>query len=54
MLGLLKREHYTMKNSQAGFTLKCVRDMTRQYSQMHRTDKYPQLSSMVGSIWLNG
>ena len=53
MLWLLKRVHYTMKNSQAGFTLKRVRDMTRQYSQMHRTDKYTQLSSIIWSLWPN-
>ena len=27
-----------------GFTLKRVRDMTRTYSQMHRTDKYSELA----------
>ena len=29
------------------FTLKRVRDMTITYSQMHRTDKYSQHSSII-------
>ena len=29
------------------FTLKHVRDMMRTYSQMHRTDKYSQHSSII-------
>ena len=29
-------------------------DMTRTYSQMHRTDKYSQLSSIIWSVWPNG
>ena len=36
------------------FTLKRVRDMTRTYSQMHRTDKYSQHSSIIWPAWLNG
>ena len=32
---------------ECGFTLKRVRDMARTYSQMHRTDKYPQQSSII-------
>ena len=36
------------------FTLKRVRDMTRTYSQVHRTDKYSQHSSINCSIWPNG
>ena len=36
--------------SECGFTLKCVRDMTRTYSQMHRTDKYSEHSSIIGSV----
>ena len=39
---------------ECGFTLKRVRDMTRTYSQMHRTDKYSQHSSIIWPIWLNG
>ena len=39
---------------ECGFTLKSVRDMTRTYSQMHRTDKYSQRSSMIWGVWLNG
>ena len=36
------------------FTLKRVREMIRTYSQMHRTDKYSQYSSMIWQAWLNG
>ena len=32
---------------ECGFTLKRVRDMTRVYSQMHRTDKYSEHSSII-------
>ena len=39
---------------ECGFTLKRVRDMTRTYSQMHRTDKYSQHSSIIWPVWLNG
>ena len=28
--------------------------MTRIYSQMHRTDKYSQHSSIIWTVWLNG
>ena len=38
---------------ECGFTLKRVRDMTRTYSQMHRTDKYSQLSSIIWPVVLN-
>ena len=37
-----------------GLTLKHVRDMMRTYSQMHRTDKYSQCSSIISPVWLNG
>ena len=37
-----------------GFTMKCVCDMTRTYSQMHRTDKYSEQSSIIWSVWPNG
>ena len=36
------------------FTLKRVRDMIITYSQMHRTDKYSQHSSIIWPVWLNG
>ena len=36
------------------FTLKRVRDMVITYSQMHRTDKYSQHSSVIWPVWLNG
>ena len=32
---------------ECGFTLKRVRDMTRTYSQMHRTDKNSEHSSII-------
>ena len=37
-----------------GFALKRVCDMTRTYSQMHRTDRYSQNSSIIWPVWLNG
>ena len=39
---------------ECGFTLKRVRDMIKTYSQMHRTDKYSQDSSIIWPVWLNG
>ena len=36
------------------FTLKLVRDMIITYSQIHRTDKYSQHSSIIWTVWLNG
>ena len=39
---------------ECGFTLKLVRDMIITYSQMHRTDKYSQHSSIIWPVWLNG
>ena len=33
--------------------MKCVRDMTRTYSQMHRTDKYSEHSSIIWPVWLS-
>ena len=39
---------------ECGFTLKRVRDMTRTYSQMHRTDKYSEHNSIIWPVWLNG
>ena len=39
---------------ECGFTLKRVRDMTRTYSQKHRTDKYSEHSSIIWSVWPNG
>ena len=41
-------------NIEFGFTLKRVRDMIITYSQMHRTDKYSQHSSIIWPVWLNG
>ena len=39
---------------ECGLTLKRVRDMTRTYSQMHRTDKYSEHSSIIWPVWPNG
>ena len=39
---------------ECGFTLKRVRDMKRTYSQMHRTDKYSEHSSIIWPVWPNG
>ena len=39
---------------ECGFTLKRVRDMIKTYSQMYRTDKYSQHSSIIWPAWLNG
>ena len=39
---------------ECGFTLKLVRDMKKTYSQMHRTDKYSQHSSIIWRVWPNG
>ena len=35
---------------ECGFTLKRVRDMIRTYSQMHRTDKYSERSSIIWPV----
>ena len=37
-----------------GWIQKRVRDMTRTYNQMHRTDKYSQYSSIIWPGWPNG
>ena len=37
-------------NAKCGFTLKCVRNMTRIYSQMHRTNKYSQTAQSFGQF----
>ena len=36
-----------------GFTMKRVLEMTRAYSQMHRTDKYSEDSSIIYPVWPN-
>ena len=36
------------------FDLKRVRDMIITYSQMHRTDKHPQRSSIILPVWPSG
>ena len=40
--------------TECGFTLKLVQTMTRRYSEMHRTDKCSQHSSVIWQVWLNG
>ena len=39
---------------ECGFTLKRVRDTTGTCSQMHRTDKYSEDSSIIWPVWPNG
>ena len=39
---------------ECGFTLKRVHDMIKIYSEMHRTNKYSQYSSIILPVWLNG
>ena len=38
---------------ECGFTLKCVPDMTRTYSQKDRGGKYSEHSSIIWSVWPN-
>ena len=50
-----QRDSLTFRQTIAcGFTQKLVRDMIITYSQMHRTDKYWQHSSIIWPVWLNG
>ena len=44
----------TQATIECGFTLTRVCDMTRTYSQMHRTDKYSEHSSIIWPVWPNG
>ena len=39
---------------ECGFTLEVERDIIITYTQMHRTDKYSQHSSIISQVWLNG
>ena len=49
------RSSLTFRHLQScGFPLKHVRDTMRTHSQMHRTDKYSQHSSIILPVWLNG
>ena len=45
---------YVLVTIECGFTLKDIRDGTRTYSQMHRTDKYLEQSSIIWPAWLSG
>ena len=47
------RSPLTFTTTVRGFTLKCVRDMIRAYSQMHRIDKYSQHNAIIWPVWLN-
>ena len=51
MMSVLIKESVDIKGTSecgsCGFTLKRVRDKIRTYSQMHRTDKYSQHSSII-------
>ena len=38
---------------ECGLALNHMRDIIRTYSQMHRTGKYSQHSSMICFVWLN-
>ena len=38
------------ENIESGFTLKRVRDLTRTYSQMHRTDKTQNAGQLFGQF----
>ena len=42
------------KTTKCGFILKLVCNMVITYTQMHRTDKYSQHSSIFWPVWLNG
>ena len=39
---------------ECGLNLNRVRDMTRTYSEINRTDKYSKHSSIVWSVWPDG
>ena len=41
-------------NIECGFTLKRTRDMIRTYSQMHRTNQYSQICSIIWWVWPKG
>ena len=39
---------------ECGFSLKRVRDMTRTYIQVHRTDKYSEPNLIIWPVWPSG
>ena len=39
---------------QCGFTLKLEREMMKTYDEMHGTDNYSRLSSIIWPVWING
>ena len=45
---------YAFQKESRLYFLKRVHDMIRTYSQMHRTDRCSQHSSIICSVWLNG
>ena len=49
------KEFFTIQATiECGFILKCVHEMIKTYSQMHRTGKYLWYSSINLLVWLNG
>ena len=46
--------HFTFVKKRGWLYVLIMRDMIRAYSQMHRTDKYSQFSSIIWSVWPNG
>ena len=40
--------------TECGFSLKCIRDMTRTYNHLHWADMYSQHSSIIWPVWLIG
>ena len=54
MLVSSKEFHDIQATIECGFSLKRLRDMIRTYSQIHRTGKYSQHSSIIWSVWPNG
>ena len=54
-LFLQEGSYFTFKQTiEYGFTLKCLRDMTITYSQIQRTNKYSEHSSIIWAVWLHG
>ena len=46
------KEFFNIQASiECGFTLKCIHYVTRTSSQMHRTDKNSELSSIIWQVW---
>ena len=55
IFGLFRaRSPLTFRHLERRFTMKLVLDMRRTYSQIHRKDKYSELSSIIWPVWLSG